>query len=120
MATVKTPPNEINGVPRDTFETQHKPLYHAVLGMSNHEWERLREKASQKAGNKASRFFDDIIENKDPHTGRRKVFDLISKFNSPRIAARMLERVPAIHQETGGNLADQLHQLIEPDKFPKI
>jgi len=120
MANVKTPINEVNGVPRDDFETRHKPLYHAVLGLNNTDWERLRERASQKAGNKASRFFDDIQETPENHIGRKKVFDLISKFNSPRIAARMLERVPNIHQETGGNLADQLHQLLEPDKFPKM
>ena len=117
MASIKTVNKEVNGIPRDLFESKYKPLYHALLGLTNMDWEKMRERASQKAGNEASLYFDDIKENPDSQPGRRKVFDLISKMTAPRIAARLLERVPDIHNEEGGNLADQLHQLIEPEKF---
>lgn len=120
MATVKKVVTELNGVSKDIFESKHKPLYHTVLGLNNIDWEKVRERASQKAGNKSSGLFDEIKEKPEIHAGRKKVFDFISKLNAPRIAARILERIPNIHHETGGNFADQLHQLIDPDKYPKM
>jgi len=56
MATVKTPNKNNDGSPIVSLD-KHKPLYHAILGLNNLDWEKMREKASQKAGNPASKFF---------------------------------------------------------------
>lgn len=120
MANVKVPQYSIHGITEEEFRTKHKPLYHAVLHLDNKAWELLREKASQKGGNVASHMYDNIKEKVDHHIGRRSVFKFIAGLNTPAIAARIIERVPKHLSETGGNFVDQLHQLMEPDKYPDL
>lgn len=89
-----------------------KDLYHKVLSLGQPEWEQVREKASQMAGNARSAFHPNIKLQQVAHEGKRKMFDFISKLQAPRIAARIIERYGDHKNEEGGSFIDQLHESL--------
>lgn len=96
------------GVPKNNY----RDLYHQILGLPNNEWEKIRERASQRGGKPPHPFHDNIRENTETNPGKRAMFRYISNLNAPRIAARMIERNPDLTTEQGGHFGEQMNELL--------
>lgn len=89
-------------------------LYHSVLKLNPHEWERVRESASQRAGFKPHPFWSELPQG--PLESGINHYLSVMRASSPHIAARKLDLEHMDHGDIGGGFFSALRDAYKTYK----